>query len=71
MAPRNVDLRLRQRRLTTVRLPGYTGLNNDKSAVQTYVSRNTLTTVNASNTVSTGGGYVNTSPAGSACTQPS
>jgi hypothetical protein len=68
IAPNNVDIRLRQRQSTTVRLPGYGGANNDNTAVQTYLTgRNTLVTVNASNTVPTGGGFVG----GAACTQPS
>jgi hypothetical protein len=67
IAPNNNDIRLRQRQSTTVHLPGYGGANNDNAAVQTYLSgRNTITTVNASNTVPTGGGYVG----GAACTQP-
>src|SRR5262245_45722410 len=32
-----VDYRLRQRMLTTIRLPGYTGANNDNAAVRTYI----------------------------------
>lgn len=63
------DVRLRQRMLTTVRLPGYAGANNDNLAVQTFVqSKNGGTpTVLAQNTVSTGGGgYVG----GAACPQP-
>jgi hypothetical protein len=71
ISPQNNDLRLRQRQSTTVQLPGYTGVNNNNAAVETFESgQNTLLTVNASNTVPTGGGYTNTSPAGSACTQP-
>lgn len=66
--PNNNDLRLRQRQLTTVRLPGYAGANNDNAAVQAFLAaQNTLTTVAASNTVATGGGgYVG----GAACTLP-
>jgi hypothetical protein len=71
LSPQNNDLRLRQRQATTVQLPGYTGVNNNNAAVQSFLTgQNTLLTVNASNTVPTGGGYTNTSPAGSACTQP-
>jgi len=70
-APNNNDIRLRQRQSTTVRLPGYAGANNDNAAVVTYLTgRNTLTTAAASNTVPTGGGFVNT-PGGAACAQPS
>ena len=65
--PNNNDVRLRQRQSTTVRLPGYGGGNSDNTAVQNYLTgRNTLSTVNASNTVPTGGGYIG----GAACTQP-
>jgi hypothetical protein len=63
------DVRLRQRMLTTVRLPGYAGANNDNLAVQTFVqAANGITpTVQAANTVSTGGGgFVG----GAACAQP-
>jgi hypothetical protein len=62
------DVRLRQRMLTTVRLPGYAGANNDNLAAQAFVqATNGLTpTVQASNTVSGGGGgYVG----GAACAQ--
>jgi hypothetical protein len=65
--PNNVDIRLRQRQSTTVRLPGYGGANNNDAAVVTYLQgRNTLSTAAASNTVPTGGGFVG----GAACTQP-
>ncbi|MGH3079819.1 MAG: beta strand repeat-containing protein [Gaiellaceae bacterium] len=68
ISPNNNDVRLRQRQATTVRLPGYLGANNDNAAVQTFLgAQNTLVTVNASNTVPTGGGYIG----GAACTQPS
>jgi hypothetical protein len=63
------DVRLRQRMLTTVRLPGYAGANNDNAAVQTFVQANNggTPTVLAQNTVSTGGGgFVG----GAACPQP-
>jgi uncharacterized repeat protein (TIGR01451 family) len=67
-APNNVDIRLRQRQSTTVRLPGYGGANSDDAAVVTYLAgRNTLATAAASNTVPTGGGFVG----GAACTSPS
>jgi len=67
VSPDNADLRLRQRQGTAVRLPGYAGANNNNAAVQTLLSgQNTLGTVNASNTVPTGGGYVS----GASCTWP-
>jgi hypothetical protein len=67
VSPNNNDLRLRQRQSTTVRLPGYAGANNDNTAVQNFLTgQNTLATVNATNTVPTGGGYVG----GASCTQP-
>ena len=65
-----VDLRMRQRQLTTVRLPGYAGANNDNAAVQTFLSAtnsNAVTTILASNTVATGGGGFT---GGAACPQP-
>jgi hypothetical protein len=69
--PNNADIRLRQRQSTTVRLPGYGGANNNDAAVVTYLTgRNTLTAAAASNTVPTGGGFVNT-PGGAPCAQPS
>jgi uncharacterized repeat protein (TIGR01451 family) len=54
-----VDLRMRQRQLTTVRLPGYAGANNDNTAVQNFLTTtngNAVTTILASNTVASGGG---------------
>ena len=63
------DFRLRQRFLTTVRLPGYAGANNDNAAVTAFVQANNAgaPTGNVANTVSTGGGgYVG----GAACAQP-
>jgi hypothetical protein len=52
------DFRLRQRMLTTVRLPGYAGANNDNAAVVAFVQGNNGGTPSgsAANTVSTGGG---------------
>jgi hypothetical protein len=52
------DFRLRQRFLTTVRLPGYAGANNDNPAVVTFEQGNNggTPTGSAANTVSTGGG---------------
>jgi hypothetical protein len=63
------DFRLRQRFLTTVRLPGYAGANNDNAAVTAFVQgRNGGSPTGLTqNTVSTGGGgYVG----GAACPQP-
>jgi len=65
-----VDLRMRQRQLTTVRLPGYAGANNDNAAVQTFLSvgnSNAVTTILAGNTVATGGGGFT---GGAACALP-
>jgi uncharacterized repeat protein (TIGR01451 family) len=70
-----VDYRLRERFLTTVKLPGYTGANNSNSAVASYVLARPNTasgsgTVSVANNVSAGGGgYVNT-PGGAQCAQP-
>ncbi|HEX6750724.1 MAG TPA: Ig-like domain-containing protein [Longimicrobium sp.] len=52
------DFRLRQRFLTTVRLPGYAGANNNNAAVVSFVQGNNGGTPSgsAANTVSTGGG---------------
>jgi hypothetical protein len=62
-----VDFRLRQRQSTTIRLPGYGGANNDNAAVQAFESgQNALTSILASNTVPTGGGFVG----GAACALP-
>jgi hypothetical protein len=61
-------IRVNQRFVTTVKLPGYTGTGGDNTAVQTYIlGRNTISNALAQNTSST---YSNTSPAGSACPQP-
>ncbi|HWJ81682.1 MAG TPA: Ig-like domain-containing protein [Nocardioides sp.] len=67
--PFNFDVRLRQRQATTIRLPGYGGLNNDNAAVATFVAGNNSagTSVTASNTVPTGGGFTG----GAACATPS
>jgi len=52
------DFRLRQRMLTTVRLPGYAGANNNNAAVTAFIQANNggTPTGSAANTVSTGGG---------------
>ena len=58
----DVDVRLRQRQSTTIRLPGYAGANNDNTAVQTFINgRNSAgTSTLAANTVPTGGGFTGT-----------
>jgi len=63
------DYRLRQRMLTTVRLPGYTGAAGDNTAVQTFIAaqNNGSETVLASNNVAGGAaGFIG----GAACPQP-
>ena len=63
------DFRLRQRFLTTVRLPGYAGANNDDAAVVAFhqASHPGAPTGASANTVATGGGgFVG----GAACPQP-
>ncbi|HEX8832374.1 MAG TPA: hypothetical protein VF705_14460, partial [Longimicrobium sp.] len=62
------EFRLRQRFLTTVRLPGYAGGNADNAAVVAFEQANNGNPVGfASNTVATGGGgFVG----GAGCTQP-
>ncbi|MGQ0570879.1 MAG: hypothetical protein ACT4P5_15350, partial [Armatimonadota bacterium] len=57
-SPNNNDVRLRQRIITTVRLPGYTGANADNTAVITYlrppavgIKNNTFGSGTAANTV--------------------
>jgi uncharacterized repeat protein (TIGR01451 family) len=54
------DINLRQRQATTVKLPGYSGANNDNAAVIAFVqNQNTgVEIVAASNSVPTGGGFV-------------
>lgn len=67
------DIRLRQRQATTVQLRGYAGANNNDAAVAAYlIARNSgdgAPSAITSNTVPTGGGFVNT-PGGGACPQP-
>jgi Bacterial Ig domain len=62
------DFRLRQRNLTTFRLPGYAGANNDNAAVVTFVAGNNGgASGSATNNVAGGGaGFVG----GSACPLP-
>ncbi|MEZ0578976.1 Ig-like domain-containing protein [Nocardioides sp. MH1] len=63
----DMDFRFRQRQATTIKLPGYGGLNNDNTAVQNFVIANNsvggVPTGVVSNTVPTGGGFVG----GAAC----
>jgi putative Ig domain-containing protein len=80
-SPNNNDLRLRQRQGTTIQLPGYTGPARDNgdnavAEVVTYLGpvgsgglKNNVFGSATANSVSTGGGYVN-SPGGAACTLP-
>jgi CSLREA domain-containing protein len=65
-------LRVRQREVSTVRVRGYTGTAYDSTAVATYVqSQNPSSTPAATaSTSSLGPGFLNTTPAGSQCTQP-
>jgi hypothetical protein len=67
------DIRIRQRFVTTVTLPGYAGANNNDAAVVAYLAgRNTLVnspTATATNEVGItagAGGFVG----GAACAQP-
>jgi hypothetical protein len=68
----NNRIRPNERFLTSMHLPGYTGANNDNTAVNNYLTGRNPGTVNVtSNNVSAGGpGITNTAPAGSACPQP-
>lgn len=68
----NNRIRPNERFHSTMHVRGYTGANNDNTAMASYlVGLNPGTAVVASNNVSAGGpGYSNTSPAGSACAQP-
>jgi hypothetical protein len=61
------DIRVRQRQLTTLRLPTYPGANNDNAAVVTFLGgRNSLLTASATNNVAGGApGFVN--PGGTTC----
>ena len=65
----DVDVRLRQRQTTTIRLPGYGGTALDNSAVQGFVNANNslgTTTLAASNPVAGSGGFVG----GAGCPTP-
>ncbi len=58
-APTNVDVRVRQRQSTIVKLPGYSGAATDTAAVQSFVaSKNTGATVSAS--ANAPGGFADT-----------
>ncbi|HYG74949.1 MAG TPA: hypothetical protein VEK08_08105, partial [Planctomycetota bacterium] len=67
------DFRLRQRQLTTVLMPNYTGANNADASVVTYVqglNGGTPTGAAVNNVAGGGGGFTNTVPAGSAVPLP-
>jgi methionine-rich copper-binding protein CopC len=65
-------VRIRQREVSTVRIPGYTGTQYDTTAVATLLQTNNPASVGpaTAQTSSLGPGFTNTSPAGSACPQP-
>jgi hypothetical protein len=65
-------VRVRQREVSTVRIPGYTGTQYDITAVATLLQANNPLSVGpaTASTSSAGPGFTNTSPAGSACPQP-
>lgn len=62
----DVDVRLRQRQATTIRLPGYAGANNNNAAVEAFVNANNSpgSSTQAVNSVPTGGGFTG---AGTSC----
>jgi hypothetical protein len=64
----DTDIRLRQRFLTTIRLPGYAGANNNTVAVNAFVAGNNAGSDASSveNTGAGGGGFVG----GAACATP-
>src|SRR5213078_2672504 len=72
------DYLIRQRQATTMRLPGYTGASGvptstEVANVTSYIQGRNTNGATSSVFVavpSGGSGYLNTSPAGSACTQP-
>ena len=61
----NVDVRLRQRQSTTIRLPGYAGAPTDTAAVQAFVAANNPggTAVLAQVNAPPGGGFTGGAPA--------
>ncbi len=69
------DYIVRQRNSTTLRLPGYIGGATDTAAVTSYIQGRNINGASSSVFVQAiitapGQGILNTSPAGSACTQP-
>ena len=58
----DIDFRIRQRQGTTIRLPSYSGANNDDAAVVAFVAGrnngNGAPAGSASNSVPTGGGFI-------------
>jgi methionine-rich copper-binding protein CopC len=65
-------VRTRQREVSTVKIPGYTGTQYDITAVATLLQTNNPGSVGpaTASTSSVGPGYTNTSPPGSGCPQP-
>jgi hypothetical protein len=65
-------VRVRQREVSTVKIPGYTGTQYDITAVANLLQANNPASVGpaTASTSSAGPGFTNTSPAGSACPQP-
>jgi uncharacterized repeat protein (TIGR01451 family) len=65
-------VRTRQREISTVKLPGYTGTQYNTAAVVAFLASNNPTSAPppTAATSSAGPGYTNTSPAGSPCAQP-
>jgi hypothetical protein len=65
-------IRSNERFLTTARLPGYVGANNDNVAVGNYLlGRNTASNASIVNNVASGGGGYTNTTGGAPCTQPS
>jgi hypothetical protein len=64
--PPAIDLRVRQRQSTTVRLPGYAGSATADGAVANYLVARNLTVPTASANHELTGGFTG----GGACTQP-
>jgi methionine-rich copper-binding protein CopC len=65
-------VRVRHREISTVRIPGYTGSQYDTTAVANYLQSLNPASVGLATATSSGAGpgFTNTSPAGSACPQP-
>jgi hypothetical protein len=72
VANTGAGVRTRQREVSTVKIPGYTGTQYDITAVATLLQTNNPASVGPATaaTSSAGPGYTNTSPAGSGCPQP-